>query len=218
MEPYWLSEEHAEAAGDLMAAAFFTAPGLSFMFPDPARRARLVPPFFAAMARLAVRCGEARALGEPLHAVALWMSPGREHPTEAEVAEAVMGAAVALLDEEEAGRFTVFRRHFDATHERLMDGPHWYLSFLAVRAGFGDITIDTVRHEIHFPSAREYVRIQLAATPLATLMPDLPHERQARLVDAVVAEVAVALHSQSRDGALVFPQECHLLSAHKRGQ
>jgi ribosomal protein S18 acetylase RimI-like enzyme len=132
MEPCWLSEEQAEALGDLMAAAFFTAPGLSFMFPNPARRKRLVPPFFAAMARLAVRCGEARALGEPLHAVALWMSPGREHPTQAEVAEAGMGAAVALLDAGEAGRLKVFRGHFDATHERVMDRPHWYLSFLAV--------------------------------------------------------------------------------------
>jgi GNAT superfamily N-acetyltransferase len=46
-----------------------------------------------------------------------------------------MGAAVALLDEEEAGRLAVFRRHFDAMHERLMDGPHWYLSFLAADPG-----------------------------------------------------------------------------------
>jgi ribosomal protein S18 acetylase RimI-like enzyme len=86
------------------------------------------------MARRTVRCGEATALGGPLHAVALWMPPVREHPVEAEVAEAGMGA-VALLDEEEAGRFTVFRRHFDTTHERLIDQPHWYLSFLAVDPG-----------------------------------------------------------------------------------
>ena len=132
VEPYRLSEAHAEAAGDLMVAAFFTAPGLAFMFPDPARRARLVPPFFAAMARLAVRCGEATALGEPLHAVALWLSPGWDHPAEAEVAEAGMGAAIAPLDAGEAGRLKAFRGHFDATHERVMDRPHWYLSFLAV--------------------------------------------------------------------------------------
>jgi ubiquinone/menaquinone biosynthesis C-methylase UbiE len=89
---------------------------------------------------------------------------------------------------------------------------------LAVRAGFRDITIDTMTHEIHFPSAREYVRIQFAATPLAIPIGELIAEQREPLVDAVVAEVAVALRSQSPDGALVFPQECHILSAHKRGQ
>jgi ribosomal protein S18 acetylase RimI-like enzyme len=134
MEPYWLSEEHAEAVGDLLTAAFLDAPGTSFMFPDQARRARLLPPLFTAIARRTVHSGEATALGEPLHAVALWMSPVREHLVEAELAEAGMGA-VARLDEEEAGRLAVFRRHFDTTHERLMDQPHWYLSFLAVDPG-----------------------------------------------------------------------------------
>jgi GNAT superfamily N-acetyltransferase len=135
MEPYRLSEEHAEAVGDLLTAAFLTAPGTRFLCPDPARRARLLPPLFTAIARRTMRCGEATALGEPLHAVALWTLPVRERPMETEVAEAGMGAAVALLDEEEAGRLAVFRRHFDAMHERLMDGPHWYLSFLAVDPG-----------------------------------------------------------------------------------
>jgi ribosomal protein S18 acetylase RimI-like enzyme len=134
MEPYRLSEAHVDAVGDLLSAAFLNAPGTRFMFPDPARRARLLPLLFTAMARRTVRNGEATALGAPLHAVALWMPPVREHPVEAEVAEAGMGA-VALLDEEEAGRFTVFRRHFDTTHERLIDQPHWYLSFLAVDPG-----------------------------------------------------------------------------------
>jgi GNAT superfamily N-acetyltransferase len=135
LEPYRLSEEHAEAAGDLLSAAFFTAPGTAFMCPDPARRARLFPPLFTAIARRTVRGGEATALGEPLHAVALWTLPVREHRIEAEYVEAEMGAAVARFDEEEAGRLAVFRRHFDATHERLMDRPHWYLSFLAVGPG-----------------------------------------------------------------------------------
>lgn len=86
---------------------------------------------------------------------------------------------------------------------------------LAVSAGFGDGTIDTVIQEIHIPSAREHVRIQLAATPLATLMRERSREQQASLTDAVVADVAAALHVHIRDGALVFPQECNILSAHR---
>ena len=66
-EPYRLSDEHAEAAVDLHAAAFLTTPGTTFMFLDPARRALLLPPLFTAIACRTVRYGEATALGEPLH-------------------------------------------------------------------------------------------------------------------------------------------------------
>jgi ubiquinone/menaquinone biosynthesis C-methylase UbiE len=85
---------------------------------------------------------------------------------------------------------------------------------LAATAGFADVRIDTVTHEVHFPSVREYVRIQLAATPLDTLMRERPREQQGRLVDALVADVAPALQSHLRNGELVFPQECHILAAH----
>ena len=55
MEPYLLTEGHAGAAGDLLADAFFLAPGMTYVFLDPARRARWLPPFFTAMTRLAIR-------------------------------------------------------------------------------------------------------------------------------------------------------------------
>jgi GNAT superfamily N-acetyltransferase len=135
MEPYQISEEHAEAAGALLAAAFFPSLVAAFLFPDPARRARLHPAFFAAMTRLVVRCGEATGLGTPLHAVALWLPPGREHPTAAEFAEAGIGATRALRDKGEVERAETFSRHFDATHERVMDRPHWYLPFLGIAPG-----------------------------------------------------------------------------------
>jgi ubiquinone/menaquinone biosynthesis C-methylase UbiE len=85
---------------------------------------------------------------------------------------------------------------------------------MATSAGFAVVRIDTVTHEVHFPSPREYVHIQLAATPLATFMRQRPREQQVRVTAAVVADVAVALQSHIRDGELVFPQECHILTAH----
>jgi GNAT superfamily N-acetyltransferase len=81
------------------------------------------------MTRLVVRHGEATALGAPLQAVALWLPPSLEQPTEAEVG---MGAAVALMDEGEAERFAALNYHLGAAHERVMDRPHCYLPFLAV--------------------------------------------------------------------------------------
>lgn len=132
MEPYLLTEEHVEAAGDLLAAAFFSAPGMTYQFPDPTRRARWLPPFFTAMTRLAIRHGEVVVLGSPLQAVALWLRSGRERPAETQFGEVRMEAVAALMDEGESERRQTYTHHFEAMHERVMDRPHWYLSFLAV--------------------------------------------------------------------------------------
>ncbi len=132
MEPYRLTADDAEAAGDVIAAALFPTVLAAFVTPDPARRALRAPLSFAALTRLVVRHGHALAYGAPLQAVALWLPPGSHEPTEEELAEVGMRAARALMDEGEAERSAALTRHFDAARERAMDGPHWYLPFLAV--------------------------------------------------------------------------------------
>jgi hypothetical protein len=87
------------------------------------------------------------------------------------------------------------------------------LDELVAGAGFAEVSIETTTQRIRFPSPREYVRIQFAATPLASLIEEMPSDRQAMLADAVIAEVSAALHPYIGDGGLVFPQECHTLSA-----
>src|SRR5918993_2487820 len=87
------------------------------------------------------------------------------------------------------------------------------LDDLVAGAGFGEVTIETTTQQIRFPSAREYVRIQFAATPLATLMQEMPSDQQATLVEAVIADVSGALRPHVGDDGLTFPQECHILSA-----
>jgi ribosomal protein S18 acetylase RimI-like enzyme len=136
MEPYLLSEPDAEAAGELFATAFLPSAVATFLFPDPMRRSLLLPAFFTAMSRLAVRHGEAVALGAPLQAVALWLFPDREPPTEEDFAEAGMGAFASQMDAAEAERLASLNSHLDAAHERVMDRPHWYLPFLAVSPGY----------------------------------------------------------------------------------
>lgn len=84
---------------------------------------------------------------------------------------------------------------------------------LVAGAGFADVTIETVTQEIHFPSPRAYVRMQLAATPLAALVEPLDPEPRRALVEAVIGDVTNALRAYERNGELVVPQECHLLSA-----
>jgi hypothetical protein len=62
------------------------------------------------------------------------------------------------------------------------------------------------------------VRIQLAATPLATLMQEMPSEQQAVLAEALIADVSETLRPYICDDGLVFPQECHTLSAYSGGR
>ena len=132
MELHLLSEEDVEAAGEVFSAAFFPSAVATYLFPDPERRARLLPAFFAAMTRLAIRHGEAVALGTPPQAVALWFLPDRQPPTDDEAAAAGMGVFATLMDEGETQRFAALTGHMDAAHGRVMDGPHFYLPFLAV--------------------------------------------------------------------------------------
>jgi hypothetical protein len=84
---------------------------------------------------------------------------------------------------------------------------------VVVVAGFGDVTLATVTQEVRFASPRDYVRLQLTATPLATLVRALPDRQQASLVAVVATDVAAALPGYVRGGQLIFPQECHLVAA-----
>ncbi len=87
------------------------------------------------------------------------------------------------------------------------------LGRLVAAAGFGDINIATVTQTLRFPSVSDWVRIQLSASPLATLLNGLDPKRAASVVNAIVADVQVALAPHSGPDGLAFPQEAHVLLA-----
>jgi GNAT superfamily N-acetyltransferase len=58
-----LSEADAPAAGAVLGRAFMDAPPYVYALPDPAERARLCPPFFAAALHVAHHFGAAWAIG-----------------------------------------------------------------------------------------------------------------------------------------------------------
>lgn len=84
---------------------------------------------------------------------------------------------------------------------------------LVAAAGFGDIKIATVTQTLRFPSVSDWVHIQLSAGPLATLLNGLDPARVESVVNAVVADVQVALAAHSGPDGLAFPQEAHVLLA-----
>jgi len=87
------------------------------------------------------------------------------------------------------------------------------LRTLVAVAGFGDINITTVTKTLRFPSVADWVHIQLSASPLATLLNGLDPTRAESLVNAIVADVQVALAPYSGTDGLAFPQEAHVLLA-----
>jgi SAM-dependent methyltransferase len=84
---------------------------------------------------------------------------------------------------------------------------------LVATAGFGDINLTTVTQTLRFPSVADWVHIQLSASPLAPLLNDLDPTRAESLVNAIVADVQVALAPHSGTDGLAFPQEAHVLLA-----
>ena len=83
------------------------------------------------------------------------------------------------------------------------------LRALAAGAGFRSVSITTETRIVRFASVARYVRVQLTATPLASLL----RQHGEELVDAVAGDVATALRPYQYAGGLAFPQEAHVLVA-----
>jgi ubiquinone/menaquinone biosynthesis C-methylase UbiE len=82
-------------------------------------------------------------------------------------------------------------------------------------ARFRDVTIHTTRKMVRFPSAREYVRITFAASPLAGIVGQIGEPKREALVEAIAKELTAALQPQAGEAGLTFPQEAHVLLARK---
>jgi ubiquinone/menaquinone biosynthesis C-methylase UbiE len=87
------------------------------------------------------------------------------------------------------------------------------LRTLAGDAGFQRITIVTETRTVRFASVPDYVRIQLTATPLASLLAHQPGRPGQQLAEVLIADVAAALEPYQTAGGLAFPQEAHVLVA-----
>jgi len=96
--------------------------------------------------------------------------------------------------------------------EHALDDPETVRSLVA-GAGFRDLEIHTVTKVVRFPSPREWLRIQLAATPLATVVGELEAGQRTALLEALVRDVGRALEPYVDERGLGFPQECHVVLA-----
>ena len=80
--------------------------------------------------------------------------------------------------------------------------------------GFKQIDVQTVTQRIVFPSVLDYVRFQLTATPMASLLNDRSELEREKEIEAVVTHTASLLEPEMvRDGRLTFPQVAHVAVA-----
>jgi SAM-dependent methyltransferase len=87
------------------------------------------------------------------------------------------------------------------------------LRTLAAAAGYSQVQIITETRLVRSASAADYVRIQLTATPLASVLRRQAGGSVRQLTQALIADVAAALRAHRADGGLALPQEAHVLLA-----
>lgn len=88
---------------------------------------------------------------------------------------------------------------------------------LIAEAGFEHIETATVTKSITFPSVLDYVRFQLVATPMASLLADRNAADRDDAIAAIAAETQSRLDPDMvRDDRLSFPQEAHVALARRQ--
>jgi ubiquinone/menaquinone biosynthesis C-methylase UbiE len=82
-------------------------------------------------------------------------------------------------------------------------------------AGLQEVVLTTTTKSVHFPSVSHYVRAQMTATPLATLLQGYESARRNRILTALTEDVAAALAGYAAESGLTFPQEVHIVLARR---
>lgn len=145
-----LGPEQAGAAGRVFSRSHADYPSFQHLFPDPARRANVLPAVFTGVARDAARLGSAYgAIGSDgdVHGVALWLAPGK-YPWSASRQLRGAGWMISVLVADPRS----FRRFMQtgANGARLHpDDPHWFLESMGVdpavqRQGVGGRLLEPV--------------------------------------------------------------------------
>jgi ribosomal protein S18 acetylase RimI-like enzyme len=121
------------AAAAALAASHADYPSFRFVFPDPARRARALPPFFASAIGDAIPFGSVLAVvdGPQVLGVAVWLPPGA-FPWSARRKLRAMPALLRVLAADPRAYPSFLRYGTNAERAHPSD-PHWYLVVLGIR-------------------------------------------------------------------------------------
>ena len=128
MEIVRLDPARLGEASDVLARAFHDDPAWVWLFPDPERRARLLPWLFRI--GFDVTSADVWVTAGRVCGVARWLPPGRQAVRIAPTLRALvttplrLGAATAP--------FLAYGRAVETLRTEAMAGPHWYLAGIGV--------------------------------------------------------------------------------------
>jgi ubiquinone/menaquinone biosynthesis C-methylase UbiE len=87
---------------------------------------------------------------------------------------------------------------------------------LMTEEGFEQVNVSAVTKHITFPSVLDYVRFQLVATPMASLLEDRNAVERESIIEIIASDTQSFLDPKMlRDGRLRFPQEAHVATARR---
>jgi GNAT superfamily N-acetyltransferase len=127
-----LGPDEVDAAGELLARAFFDDPMAAYMLPDARSRGRLLAVHMGAMIRYGVLYGEVHATPGALRGVAMWAPPGLDDVSPEQAAASGIDRAADELGAEAWGRFLAVMDHVGQFRTRDVPEPHWYLALIGV--------------------------------------------------------------------------------------
>jgi ribosomal protein S18 acetylase RimI-like enzyme len=126
-----LRDDQIVEATAVLGRAFQDDPAWTWVLPDAARRARLLPWLF----RMGFELLDAElwTSAGPIRGCARWLPPGRPR---VHVVPALRAAVATPLRLREAtSRFLAYSRAVDEARRRAVPGPHWYLAGIGVEPG-----------------------------------------------------------------------------------
>ncbi len=137
--PVPLAPADAARTAAVLARAFQDDPMMTFLLPDAARRARLLPRLLGGIQAYTLAHGRATTTPD-LGGVACWLPPGGTDVTPARMLRAGMVGGLLRLGPGGVRRAAGLIAAMDREHHRVMTEPHWFLWLLGTepsRAGRG---------------------------------------------------------------------------------
>jgi GNAT superfamily N-acetyltransferase len=143
-----LDASQLNAAGDLLARAFYDDPLSAYLFPDEVKRLEQLRWLYRGSTRYAHRYGDTYATRE-LEGVSLWLPPARPYPHQLGMIRVGLGLAPLRFGLGWLRRSVNAMNQLAAAHKRDVGPRHWYLFLLGVdpswqRQGIGARLIEPV--------------------------------------------------------------------------
>ena len=132
MEIIKLDPRQKKRASEVVAAAFFDYPMFTLYFPDPKKRARVLPWYLENVLNCALRYGEVYTTAE-ISGVIFTLPPGHTKISQSEYIQNGFLLTPLLLGFRDYVRSQECEKFVADTHEKIMgDRPHYYLWGLTV--------------------------------------------------------------------------------------